>query len=140
MEGKTRLTYFSHLNVTPLTDVFLVLLVVMLIICPIVEKGHAIKVDPPPAPNCPYCGPPPRDDVAVSADGTVVVNGRVVQPTTSLAIEAEFATILRESGYRDPTLCVQSDEEAMQRDIVSVIDAACGAGIKSVSIQPFRRH
>ena len=42
---------FSEINVTPLTDVFLVLLVIMILIAPLIDKSD-LKIKPPRNEKC----------------------------------------------------------------------------------------
>src|SRR5579883_3223479 len=68
------------INTTPLIDVMLVLLVMLIITLPIMT--HAVKLDMPNANN----PPPPQErpeviDLEVDFDGTVVWNGTVVPGT-----------------------------------------------------------
>jgi len=68
------------INTTPLIDVMLVLLTLLIITLPI--QTHAVKLDmpvntPPPPPN-----PPPVVELAVEFDGTVTWNGAAVDWNT----------------------------------------------------------
>ena len=72
------------INTTPLIDVMLVLLIMLILTLPIMT--HAVKLDMP-NPNNP---PPPQDqrpeviDIEVDFDGTIVWNGNVVADTATL--------------------------------------------------------
>ncbi|MET0281462.1 MAG: biopolymer transporter ExbD [Steroidobacteraceae bacterium] len=65
-------------NTTPLIDVMLVLLVMLIVTLPI--QTHAVKLDlPPPNPNAvPPTVEPERINIEVDPDGTIVVNGTPV--------------------------------------------------------------
>src|SRR5208337_3526913 len=88
---------FTEINVTPLTDVFLVLLVIMILIAPLVNQA-VLKVDPPgqappnqqkPDPNEVKC------NVDVTKDGQIKIDGNVITPpdtaTVMKAIKADQA-------------------------------------------------
>jgi biopolymer transport protein ExbD len=63
-------------NTTPLIDVMLVLLVMLIVTLP--PQTHAVKLDlPPPVPSPPTT-PPPRINIDIDPDGTIVVNGTPV--------------------------------------------------------------
>ena len=72
------------INTTPLIDVMLVLLIMLILTLPIMT--HAVKLDMP-NPNNP---PPPQDqrpeviDIEVDFDGTIVWNGNVVPDLATL--------------------------------------------------------
>ncbi len=73
---------FTEINVTPLTDVFLVLLVIMILIAPLVNQA-VLKVDPPLQGQS---KPPPPDpnevkvNVDVTKEGEIKIDGSVVTP------------------------------------------------------------
>lgn len=83
----------SEINTTPLIDVMLVLLIMLIVTLP--TQNHAVKLDTPvpPPPNT----PPPEDPVDpirlfVDFDGSIFWNGGVVDNATlqrDLAIEAQ---------------------------------------------------
>jgi biopolymer transport protein ExbD len=70
-------------NTTPLIDVMLVLLVMLIVTLP--TQNHAVKLDMPrPNPNDP---PPPRAeiiDIEIDFDGTIVYNGSPVPSIATL--------------------------------------------------------
>jgi biopolymer transport protein ExbD len=82
----------SEINTTPLIDVMLVLLIMLIVTLP--PQSHAVKLDTPvpPPPNT----PPPEDPVEpirlyVDFDGSIFWNGAVVDNATlqrDLAIES----------------------------------------------------
>jgi biopolymer transport protein ExbD len=84
------------INTTPLIDVMLVLLIMLILTLPIMT--HAVKLDMP-NPNNP---PPPQDqrpeviDIEVDFDGTIVWNGNVVPDTPTLN------SYLRTEAMKDP--------------------------------------
>src|SRR5215469_1602346 len=76
--GKTG-DIFTEINVTPLTDVFLVLLVIMILIAPLVNQT-VLKVNAP-ANGTPPPTPPknePKIDVEVGPTGQIKINNAVV--------------------------------------------------------------
>jgi biopolymer transport protein ExbD len=72
-----------EMNTTPLIDVLLVLLVMLIITIPI--QTHAVKLDnPPPIPKPPPPIPPTIVNVEVDFDGTVYWNGSAVPDRATL--------------------------------------------------------
>jgi biopolymer transport protein ExbD len=130
---------FTEINVTPLTDVFLVLLVIMILIAPQANQT-VLKVDPPAA----GAAKPHEEDksqkinVDVLASGVVKVNDRsLASPdpaTIAGAIKAEFDKI----GKPDVQLNLSSDGDALQKYVVGVMDAAAGCGIKNLRVMPIK--
>ena len=79
-----------EMNTTPLIDVMLVLLVMLIITLPI--QTHAVKLNMPP-PNQPKPPvPPPVVVLAIDFDGTITWNGTVVDfPTLDTYLQQEAA-------------------------------------------------
>ena len=137
MGGKAGET-FTEINVTPLTDVFLVLLVIMILIAPLVNQAvlkvspPAISTEPPPNDN------KPKINADVTAAGTISINGVNIDPPDTKnimnAIQAEQA----KNQAEDMPLILNSDEDALQKDVVAVMDAAAGCNIKSMAVLPPR--
>lgn len=131
---------FTEINVTPLTDVFLVLLVIMILIAPLVNQT-VLKVDPPssgPAnPKPPDKGP--KIDVEVLTNGVVKVNGQsLTQPDTASiarAIQAEQT----KAGKQDLPLNLSAEGDSLQKYNVAVMDAAAGCGIKQMHVLPLKK-
>jgi biopolymer transport protein ExbD len=86
----------SEINTTPLIDVMLVLLIMLIVTLP--PQRHAVKLDTPvpPPPDAP---PPPEDDpdpvrLFVDFDGSIFWNGSVIDDVTlqrDLEIESQRA-------------------------------------------------
>ncbi len=130
---------FTEINVTPLTDVFLVLLVIMILIAPLVNQA-VLKVDPPggPPPNKTQEDKDTKINVDVSKSGEIKINGKVVQAETA-AVMAAIQGIQAEAGKKDLPLILNSDEDALQKWVVAVMDGAAGCNIKKMSIMPPRK-
>lgn len=82
-----------EMNTTPLIDVMLVLLVMLIITIPI--QTHAVKLDMPRPNEQPPPIPPPVVDLMVDFDGTVYWNNQAVDPGT-------LDSYLYQEGQKDP--------------------------------------
>ncbi|MBI2996338.1 MAG: biopolymer transporter ExbD [Candidatus Melainabacteria bacterium] len=130
---------FSEINITPLTDVFLVLLIIMILIAPLINQS-SLKVEPPVAQHGKAEQQNKTITVEVSKEGTIAVNGiKVSDKSTQLdkvqgivgdAMKNEFQKL----GTKDIPVAVRADQDARQKYVVAVLDAAAGAGVKKLRI------
>ena len=93
----------SEINVTPLVDVMLVLLVVFIVTAPLLTQ--AVRVD---LPKTVKTDPAPDDHVtnlAIDAQGRITVND---QPQVAEGLETQMRTLLQ----ADPELIVQFQADA----------------------------
>lgn len=130
---------FSEINITPLTDVFLVLLIIMILIAPLINQS-SLKVEPPVAEHGKSEQQNKLITVEVSKEGIIAVNGkRISDQNTPIsriqgivqdAMKGEFDKF----GTKDVPVAVRADQDARQKYVVSVLDAAAGIGVKKLRI------
>lgn len=130
---------FTEINVTPLTDVFLVLLVIMILIAPLVNQA-VLKVSPPSISNTP---PPPDDkrpkiNADVLASGEIRINNVPINPPETRAIMQAIQAEQAKAQQEDLPLILNSDADALQKHVVAVMDAASGCNIKEMAVLPPR--
>ena len=140
MMGSRAGEMFSEINITPLTDVFLVLLVIMILVAPLINQT-VLKVDPPQASSNQMQKQErgPKIDVFVSKDGVITVNGTKANPPNCFKLQEMIRTEQNKAGTADLPLNLQSDADALQRYVVAVMDAAAGSGIKRMRVLPLRK-
>jgi biopolymer transport protein ExbD len=124
---------FADINITPLTDIFLVLLIIFMVTTTaIAEAGQdrgGFKVNLPRGGKG-EAGEIPRDlVVAILADGRAVVGGKV-QDDAELAHTFDASAKLN----ADTVLVVQADEGVPHGRVVAVMEAARAAGLSRLAI------
>lgn len=115
----------SEINVVPLVDVMLVLLIIFIITAPLLT--HSVKVDLPKASSTPNLTESERIEFAIRADGSFFWSG---EPITLDALPARFSQIAAESP--DTELHIRADRDAHYELVAKVMSAAAQAGISRI--------
>jgi len=127
MEAKMR-DSFNEINITPLTDIFLVLLIIMMVIAPMLDQ-QGLNLAVPEIVN--------QEDIAKDSK---IMNFVVTNDNKYIFNDTEIASADLEKTVADSIkdypdgLLIQVDNEAEHGAVVKLMDSARNVGVTSISL------
>ncbi len=125
---KRREKVFSEINITPFTDVILVLLVIFMITTPLLSQA-SIKIKLPEATNTNPIKTPMQVTIAVTDEGLVYINKDLV---TRKELKNKIQSLHKKNPHMSVLLC--SDKLTRFKDIVGIIDVLAELKITRLDI------
>ncbi len=115
----------AEINMVPLIDVMLVLLVIFIVTAPLLTQ--AVKLDLPKASSQPNTSPAVKVEFAIDAAGTLYWNGEVVD-------RAEAAKRFQLEGAKQPQpeVHLRADQAVPYRHVARALADASKAGLSKV--------
>ena len=112
----------NEINMTPLVDVMLVLLIVFMVTIPVIR--HAVKIDLPHASSQKEDTKPAQINVSIEADGTVLWDGTKVDEA---ALNQKIAAAAQTAPQ--PELHLNADRKVQFERVAQVMSAAQNGGL-----------
>jgi biopolymer transport protein ExbD len=121
----TNATPMAEINMIPLIDVMLVLLVIFIVTAPLLT--HAVKLDLPKAESTPNQTRPNNVQLAVDRAGVVYWNG---EPAST----AQWREHMKVAAARDPQpeIHLRADGEVAYRRVAQLLSDAARAGLNKI--------
>ena len=116
----------ATINVVPLVDIILVVLIIFMVTAPLVLKP-TIDINLPKASNGDSSAPTPLN-IAINREGAISLNG---QPSTLADVTAYATKVAQEKP--DSAAILQADRSVTLETLTSIIDVVKSAGIKKVA-------
>ena len=117
-----------EMNMTPLIDVMLVLLIMFIITIPI--QTHAVKMNLPIGPSAPPPKPPEIIRIDVDFDGTIGWNGVIVANRAEL--ESKLATVAAQADQ--PEVHLRPNKLVTYKVVAMILAAAQRLGVTKIGI------
>lgn len=115
----------SEINMIPLIDVMLVLLVIFIITAPLLT--HAVKIDLPKASSSPNLTKPENIQLGIKANGVLYWNGEVVDKP---ALAERMAAAAKHDPQ--PELHLRADRTTEYQKVAEVMSAAAKVGLVKI--------
>jgi len=120
----------SDINVIPMADIMLVLLIIFMVVTPMLQKGTSVDLAPVDNPrDFPDADKDDAIIIAVAKGGTIYLGTEKISlPDIAIRLKDQLANRL------DKTVFIKSDMRALYGDVVKVVDEVRSAGVDNVGL------
>ena len=118
----------ADINVTPLVDVMLVLLIIVMLVAPLVQQGVSLNL-PIAANTSDHPETSEQTTVAITSDKRFWVNGSQV---SEIELRQRIADVLEDK--KEKTVLIKADVEADYGDVMKAMDHLRAAGIEDMAL------
>ncbi len=134
-DSSDELSSLSEINVTPLVDVMLVLLVIFMITAPLMTQGLTVELPPAEGKSFETATDEPSR-ISVAADGAVFLDGAAIDK--SLDLEISLGSMLR--GKKVKKAVLEADKNVAYGNVIAVMDVMNRAGVEQLGMMTSPRE
>ena len=127
--GGSRRAPMAEINVTPLVDVMLVLLIIFMVTAPLLTS--AVPVDLPDSRASAMDQEPDQITVSIAADGGIYIDDDPVAPGT---LPDRLAALPREASGEPPLITLRADRALDYGRVMAVMGELNRAGLNAISL------
>jgi biopolymer transport protein ExbD/biopolymer transport protein TolR len=127
--AKRKAVFSSEINVTPMVDVMLVLLIIFMVITPMLQKG--LNVDMAKTNNPIAMEDADKEDAVLVA---VTRDGKIFFDTEQVTLELLTTKVSDKLSGRADKIFIKSDARATYGTVVQVVDSVRAAGVDQVGL------
>lgn len=128
-QAESRQDAISAMNITPLVDVMLVMLVIFMVTAPVFSQAIPLPLGHPVQGAV---EPPPPIELRIDAAGEIFLSG---QPVPVSALSSMFSAEVERGAKLPPALRIDANGEADYQVIAKVLATAQNAGLNSISFK-----
>ncbi len=125
MQSNGRQAPMAEINVVPLVDVMLVLLIIFIITAPLLT--HSVKIDLPKAESTANITRPQHVELAIRTDGSLFWNG---EPVVLQQLDSRFSATVAQAPETE--LHIRADKLAHYEHVARVMSIAAKAGMARI--------
>ena len=122
----------SEINVTPLVDVMLVLLIIFMITAPLLQHNITIDLPQPNRDKPPPLNPPTPISLSIKEDGSMYWND---QPISNLELQAQLAVIGAKPLDQQPELHIKATDITQYDRIAGVMAQAKRDNVQKIGFE-----
>ena len=119
----------AEINVTPLVDVMLVLLIIFMVTAPLLSAG--VPIDLPDSNAKPLDQTTSQIELSIATDGTIYLDKAVIAPGT---LGAALAAVPRGPGGKPPLVTLRADRTLEYGRVMAVMGELSHAGFTAISL------
>jgi biopolymer transport protein ExbD len=128
--GGTKGGPMADINVTPMADIMIVLLIIFMVITPMLQKGVDVKL--PQAGNTKEKKDDPKSiTVALRKDLTLYLRGIRIEASE---LTPQVKELLQDTGEGGKIVYLKADEELPYSEVMKVMDLCREAGVEEIAL------